>query len=100
MPLYNYKKITACAHYKYAICVKKDLFAELQRGLIVLYRIVLSFHELEGSIFLVLDQTVCPSIGIATYDKEIDDSVESVLIHADHLMYDNKRARKKKANKN
>ena len=35
------------------------------------------------------------SIGIATYDPDVDESVESVLIHADHLMYDNKRQRKK-----
>lgn len=37
------------------------------------------------------------SIGIATYDPEIDNSAEDVMIHADHLMYDNKRERKKKA---
>ncbi len=35
------------------------------------------------------------SIGIAAYDSEIDKSVEDVIAHADHLMYQNKRSRKK-----
>ena len=35
------------------------------------------------------------SIGIATYDHEVDKSVKDVIVHADHLMYDNKRIRKK-----
>ena len=35
------------------------------------------------------------SVGIATFDPEIDNSVSDVLIHADHLMYENKRSRKK-----
>ena len=39
------------------------------------------------------------SIGIATYDPDVDETVKSVLIHADHLMYENKRARKKGTNK-
>ncbi|MBQ2070290.1 MAG: diguanylate cyclase [Bacilli bacterium] len=36
------------------------------------------------------------SIGIASYDKEIDSCAEDVFIHADHLMYENKRERKRK----
>lgn len=36
------------------------------------------------------------SIGMATYDPEVDEDVKSVFIHADHLMYENKRKRKKK----
>ena len=36
------------------------------------------------------------SVGIAAYDKEIDSYAEDVLIHADHLMYENKRIRKRK----
>ena len=35
------------------------------------------------------------SVGIARYDPEIDNSAEDVMIHADHLMYDHKRERKK-----
>ena len=37
------------------------------------------------------------SVGIATYDPEIDRNAEDVLIHADHLMYENKRERKRHA---
>ena len=36
------------------------------------------------------------SLGIASYDKDIDSYAEDVLIHADHLMYENKRQRKRK----
>ena len=36
------------------------------------------------------------SVGIAAYDDHIDKTVEDVLIHADNLMYANKRERKKK----
>ena len=36
------------------------------------------------------------SLGIATYDSEIDTCAEDVLIHADHLMYENKREKKRK----
>ena len=36
------------------------------------------------------------SVGIAVYDSSIDKSAKDVLIHADHLMYSNKRSRKKK----
>ena len=35
------------------------------------------------------------SIGIATYDPDIDHTANDVVIHADHLMYENKRERKK-----
>ena len=35
------------------------------------------------------------SVGIAAYDPKIDQSVKDVIIHADHLMYANKRERKK-----
>ncbi len=35
------------------------------------------------------------SLGIAAYDPEIDKSVDDVVIHADHRMYQNKRRRKK-----
>ena len=34
------------------------------------------------------------SIGIAAYDSHVDKSVKDVIIHADHLMYANKRERK------
>ena len=34
------------------------------------------------------------SIGIAVYDPRIDKTVQDVAIHADHLMYENKRERK------
>ena len=36
------------------------------------------------------------SVGIASFDSEIDAYAEDVLIHADHLMYQNKRERKRK----
>ena len=35
------------------------------------------------------------SVGIATFDPEIDHTVKDVIVHADHLMYQNKRSRKK-----
>ena len=35
------------------------------------------------------------SVGIAAYDPRIDKTVQDVAIHADHLMYENKRERKK-----
>ena len=35
------------------------------------------------------------SMGIAEYDKELDASAEDVIVHADHIMYENKRERKK-----
>ena len=35
------------------------------------------------------------SAGIASYDPEVDKTVQDVMIHADHLMYENKRLRKK-----
>lgn len=37
------------------------------------------------------------SVGIASYDREIDTCAEDVFIHADHLMYENKRTRKRKS---
>lgn len=39
------------------------------------------------------------SLGIAVYDPETDAKAEDVLVRADHLMYDNKHNRKKKAHK-
>lgn len=36
------------------------------------------------------------SIGVAAYDPEIDESVKDVIVHADHLMYQNKRDRQKR----
>ena len=39
------------------------------------------------------------SVGIASFDPEIDSFAEDVLIHADHLMYQNKRERKRKINR-
>lgn len=39
------------------------------------------------------------SIGIAEYDPKVDSSVKDVVVHADHLMYENKRERKKQRNK-
>ena len=35
------------------------------------------------------------SVGIAAYDSDIDHSAHDVFVHADHLMYVNKRSRKK-----
>ena len=35
------------------------------------------------------------SIGLAEYDPEVDNTAEEVAVHADHLMYENKRERKK-----
>ena len=35
------------------------------------------------------------SIGIADYDPKLDKKVNDVVVHADHLMYSNKRERKK-----
>ena len=35
------------------------------------------------------------SIGIATYDPDLDHTVNDVVVHADHLMYTHKRERKK-----
>lgn len=37
------------------------------------------------------------SVGSATYGPEIDAEAEDVLIRADHLMYENKRQRKRKS---
>ena len=37
------------------------------------------------------------SVGVACYDPEVDNSAKDVAIHADHLMYQNKRERKRKA---
>lgn len=37
------------------------------------------------------------SLGMAAYDPDIDETVENVFVHADHLMYENKRQRKKKS---
>ena len=34
------------------------------------------------------------SLGIAVYDHKVDKTAQDVLIHADHLMYENKRERK------
>ena len=39
------------------------------------------------------------SIGIAVYDPRVDATAEDVAVHADHLMYENKRERKKKGKK-
>ena len=36
------------------------------------------------------------SVGVATYDPEVDRTVNDVVVHADHIMYENKRERKKK----
>lgn len=38
------------------------------------------------------------SVGIATYDPKIDKTAQDVAVHADHLMYANKRERKKNTN--
>ena len=38
------------------------------------------------------------SVGIATFDPEVDATAEDVAIHADHLMYDYKREKKKLKN--
>ncbi len=35
------------------------------------------------------------SIGVAAYDHEIDKTVNDVIVHAGHSMYQNKRRRKK-----
>ena len=40
-------------------------------------------------------ERVSVSLGIAAYDPEIDKSLDDVVIHADHKMYQNKRRRKK-----
>ena len=40
------------------------------------------------------------SIGIASYDPKIDGTATDVAIHADHLMYENKRERKRKQSNN
>ena len=40
-------------------------------------------------------EKICVAVGIATYDPRIDKTVEDVLRRADHLMYENKRERKK-----
>ena len=40
------------------------------------------------------------SIGIAAYDPHVDHSTKDVIVHADHLMYENKRGRKKENSKN
>lgn len=42
-------------------------------------------------------EKISVSIGIASYDPEIDNKVDDVLIHADHLMYQDKRSKKKKS---
>ena len=39
------------------------------------------------------------SVGIAAYDPGVDRNVKDVAIHADHIMYEHKRARKKQNNK-
>ena len=63
-------------------------------------------RELELA-FITMSEDICSfakeawekvrvSIGVAEYDREIDSSVDDVVVHADHLMYQNKRKRKKK----
>ena len=42
-------------------------------------------------------ERISVSSGIAAYDPQVDRSVDDVLTHADHLMYADKRAKKKKA---
>lgn len=37
------------------------------------------------------------SVGIAAYDPKIDADAHDVMVHADHLMYENKRQRKEKS---
>ena len=39
-------------------------------------------------------ENICVAIGVAVYNASIDQSVEDVLVRADHLMYENKRDRK------
>lgn len=39
------------------------------------------------------------SIGIAAYDPNVDATAQDVAVHADHLMYENKRERKRKGKK-
>ena len=39
------------------------------------------------------------SVGIAAYDSNVDKTAQDVAVHADHLMYENKRERKKKEKK-
>ena len=41
-------------------------------------------------------ESISVSVGIATYDPHIDHNANDVLTHADHLMYTDKRAKKKK----
>ena len=41
-------------------------------------------------------EKICVSIGVAAYDPKIDNSVQDVIVHADHLMYQNKRRKKEK----
>ena len=63
-------------------------------------------HEQLKNTFIKKSEEICSfakdpweeihvSIGVAVYEPDVDGSVKSVLIHADHLMYDNKRQRKK-----
>ena len=40
-------------------------------------------------------EKISVSVGIAVYDASLDKTIEDVLVHADHLMYTNKRERKK-----
>ena len=40
--------------------------------------------------------TIATVIGVAGYDREVDSSADDVVLHADHLMYQNKRKHKKK----
>ena len=40
-------------------------------------------------------EKISVSIGIATYDPDVDNTAHEVVIHADHLMYNDKRNKKK-----
>ena len=39
------------------------------------------------------------SVGIAVYDEDVDKTPNDVFVHADHLMYENKRKRKRQSSK-
>ena len=44
----------------------------------------------------VLQIVIASILIVAAYDPQVDHSVDDVLIHTDHLMYAEKRAKKKK----
>lgn len=52
--------------------------------------------KMRFAIAISVAMTIVTVIGVAEYDREDDSSADDAVVHADHLMHQNKRKRKKK----